>query len=151
MNYASTHFVQVYVISFGAIDPELSRIAESTGGFAVRASDADTLSSLYGRIKSSEEYRYVLVYRSFKTAEFAHWWSDVSIKVDLNGVTGVEWGGYFVPLPKDMPYKPSNLKLPGAQSGAAAGGGGHGGGAAPAAAPPAQPAAGGGGGHGGGH
>ena len=74
----------------------------------------------------------------------------MSIKVDLNGVTGVEWGGYFVPLPKDVKYKPSNLKLPGAHGGAAreggppaaSNGGGGGGGAAPA---------GGGGGHGGGH
>jgi DNA-binding beta-propeller fold protein YncE len=138
INYANTHFVQVYFVSFGAIDPSFSQIAESTGGFAVRASDADRLGSMYERIKSSEEYRYVLVYRSFKTEDFAHWWSDVTIKVALNGVSGVEWGGYFVPLPKEIKYKPSKLKLPGA------GGKKSEGGEAKPAAAAAAPAAGGG-------
>ena len=134
IQYARAHFIPVYVISFSQADPAFVAIAEQTGGAVIKASDADYLSRLYNNVKNSEEYRYVMVYRSFKNEDFAHWWSDVTIEVTMNGITGVEWGGYFVPLPEGVTSKPSKLKLPasggareggGAAAAPAAGGGGH--------------------------
>ena len=99
--------MQIYVLSFGKVDPSYASIAESTGGLVIRASDADTMNSLYARIKNSEEYRYVNDLPFVQERGFCRGgWSDVSIKISLNGVSGVEWGGYYVPLPKGIPYKP---------------------------------------------
>jgi tetratricopeptide (TPR) repeat protein len=143
INYAREHFVPVYVVSFKEPDPALVSLAEKTGGAAIRASDADALGKLYDRIRDAEEYRYVIAYKTFKTAEFADWWSDVTVKVDIKGVSGYEWAGYFVPFIKGTERRSA---LPVKSGGAAPAGGGHGGGApAPAPAPAA------GGGHGGGH
>lgn len=141
INYAREHFVPVYIVSFKEPDSELVSLAEKTGGSVIRASDADTMNTLYDKIRDTEEYRYVIAYKTFKTSEFADWWSDVTVKVDIKGVSGYEWAGYFVPYKKGEERRRS---MPGP---AAAGGEGP---RAPAAAP-AQAPAGGGGGHGGGH
>ncbi|MGL4368138.1 MAG: VWA domain-containing protein [Spirochaetota bacterium] len=128
IQYARAHFIPIYIVSFAQADPVLRLIAEETGGAVIKASDADTLDRLYDTVKNSEEYRYVLVYRSFKNEDFADWWSDVAIKISMNGVSGVEWGGYYVPLPEGMTSKPSHLKLPSSSSGSSGGGaaaGGH--------------------------
>jgi len=135
---AREHFVPVFIISFKAADRSLERIARETGGGVIRASSVNALKSLYDRVKNSEEYRYVLVYRSFKTDDFADWWSDVTVKVNMKGVSGVEWCGYFVPrlstethrspgkLPTSNAVAPENKSSGGSSGGAApAAGGGH--------------------------
>jgi VWFA-related protein len=110
IDYAREHFIPIYFVSFKNADPVLERIARETGGAVIRASSVDMLVGLYDRIKKSEEYRYTVVYRSFKTEDFVDWWSDVSITVNLKGVTGVEWCGYFVPrLPDGKLRSPGRL------------------------------------------
>lgn len=96
--FAREHYVPVYFIYFSKIDDSLKRIALSTGGKAIKASNADTLRDLYSSIKESEEYRYAIIYTTFKKKEqFAGWWSDITIEVNSSGQKGIEWGGYFVP------------------------------------------------------
>jgi VWFA-related protein len=137
IDYASEHFVPVYFVVFKQADPSLERIARSTGGAVIRASQLDTLDSLYERIKRAEEYRYAIVYRSFKGDDFADWWSDISIKVNLKGVSGVEWFGYFVPrlkggIPRSAGKMPTtNGAAPAGSSGGSAQPAAQGGGEAP--------------------
>jgi hypothetical protein len=95
--YAKTHFIPIYIISFGRPDPVLTRIAESTGGSLIRPKEVDSLRTIYDRIKSSEENRYVIVYSTFKPAKFKGLWSDVKIEVEYKGQKGYERSGYFVP------------------------------------------------------
>jgi hypothetical protein len=97
INYSKAHFVPIYIISFGRPDPVLSRIAESTGGALIRPKEIDSLRTVYDRIKTSEENRYVIVYSTFKPAKFKGLWSDVKIEVEYKGQKGYERSGYFVP------------------------------------------------------
>lgn len=97
IRFARSHYIPIYIISFREPHELLRSIASETGGAVFRPRDVDGLRSIYSRIKNSEEYRYVLVYSTFKLRSFAGWWSDVKIEVSHKGQKGVEWGGYFVP------------------------------------------------------
>jgi len=97
INYANEHYIPVYIISLRNADPEITRIASETGGKVIRPSEIDSLRKLYGNIKASEEYRYVLVYNTYKLPSFKGWWVDVKLEVKYKGQIGHEWGGYFVP------------------------------------------------------
>jgi DNA-binding beta-propeller fold protein YncE len=97
IEYAKSHYIPVYVVTFRDGPDELRKIARETGGDLFRASDVGDLRGLYDRIKKSEEYRYLLLYRSYKLPAFRGWWSDLHISVDYRGQKGVEWGGYFAP------------------------------------------------------
>ncbi len=97
VEYARNHYVPVYAISFKEADPELRRLCEETGGALYRAHELDSLRGLYDRIREAEEYRYVLVYSTYKAPAFRGWWSEVRIEVDYKGQKGYEWTGYFVP------------------------------------------------------
>ncbi len=97
IRYAKSHYIPIYIVSFREPDQQLRDIAQETGGAVFRPRDVDSLRSIYSRIKNSEEYRYVLVYSTFKLKSFRGWWSDVKIEADHKGQKGVEWGGYFVP------------------------------------------------------
>lgn len=97
VDFARSHHVPVYIISFRERDPQLERIAEATGGALYLTRQVDELSRIYERVKKSEEYRYVLVYSTFKSPSLKGWWSDIKIQVSYKGQKGVEWGGYFVP------------------------------------------------------
>ncbi|MFW6366770.1 MAG: VWA domain-containing protein, partial [Spirochaetota bacterium] len=96
-DYARAHYIPVYIISLDADNDTLRMIARSSGGAFIRAREAEQLQDLYTDIRSQEEYRYVLVYESFKTSGFTGWWSDVTVDVESQGRRGREWGGYFVP------------------------------------------------------
>ena len=85
------------LLSFNEPAYELKKIARETGGGIYRPGDVDTLRDLYDSIKQSEEYRYILVYSTFKLPSFRGWWSDVRIEVDYKGQKGIVRGGYFVP------------------------------------------------------
>jgi len=97
INYANEHYIPVYIISLKNADPEISRIASETGGRVIRPSEIDSLRKIYNDVKSSEEYRYVLVYNTYKLPSFKGWWVDVKLEVKYKGQIGSEWGGYFVP------------------------------------------------------
>lgn len=97
IRYAKSHYIPVYMICFREPDEQLRSIAQETGGAVYRPRDLDGLRSIYAQVKNSEEYRYILVYPTFKPKSFAGWWSDVKIEVQHKGQKGVEWGGYFVP------------------------------------------------------
>jgi tetratricopeptide (TPR) repeat protein len=97
VSYAKSHFIPIYIISLREPDEELRNIAQETGGAVYRPRDLDGLRSIYTQVKNSEEYRYILVYPTFKPKSFKGWWSDVKIDVRHKGQRGVEWGGYFVP------------------------------------------------------
>jgi len=97
IQYAKSHYIPVYIVSFREPDETLKSIAAETGGAVYRPGNADGLRSIYSKIKGSEEYRYVLVYRTFKPGSFKGWWSDVKIEINHKDQKGVEWGGYFVP------------------------------------------------------
>lgn len=97
ISYARNHYIPVYIIVFKDKDPVLQKIATETGGALYRANEIDNLRSLYQNIKYQEEYRYVIVYYSFKSSEFQGWWSDMKIGVNYKKNNGNEWGGYFVP------------------------------------------------------
>ena len=98
IEYAKSHYIPIYIIVFKEKNSVLARIAEQTGGGIYKASELDNLRKIYGRIKESEEYRYVLVYSTYRSSTLIKgWWSDVKIEVNDKGHRGVEWGGYFVP------------------------------------------------------
>ncbi len=97
IQYARAHYIPVNIISFKEPHPLLERIAKETGGSVIRPAMLDNLGNIYNSVKKSEEYRYVLVYPTFKLPSFKGWWSDVKIDVDYRGQKGTEWGGYFVP------------------------------------------------------
>lgn len=97
IEFARSHYIPIYIVSFRGKDPLLRKIALQTGGDIYTARQADDLRKIYGRIRNSEEYRYVLVYSTFKTKTVRGWWADVRINVDNRGLKGTEWGGYFVP------------------------------------------------------
>jgi len=97
IDYAREHYIPVYIISIKKPDPELARIAVSTGGRVILPGEIDSLRNLYPDIKNSNEYRYILVYNTFKLPSFKGWWADVKLEVNYKGQTGIEWGGYFVP------------------------------------------------------
>jgi len=97
IDFAVTHFIPVYFISFKKPHQSLVEIAERTGGMVLRPGHLNSLRKIYDRIKNLEEYRYVLVYKTYHNPSFKDWWSDVKVEVDCNGQKGIEWGGYFVP------------------------------------------------------
>jgi DNA-binding beta-propeller fold protein YncE len=97
IEYAKSHYIPVYFVVFKEKDPVLKRIAEETGGKIYRTSELDGLRSIYDNIRQSEEYRYVVVYSTYKTPSVKGWWSDVKIDVNYKGRRGIEWGGYFIP------------------------------------------------------
>ena len=97
IDYAREHYIPVYIISIKKPDPELAHIAVSTGGRVILPGEIDSLRNLYPDIKNSNEYRYILVYNTFKLPSFKGWWADVKLEVNYKGQTGIEWGGYFVP------------------------------------------------------
>jgi len=97
VNYARAHYVPIYIISFKKPDTILENIAMETGGAVYRPNQLNKLRKIYDKINNSEEYRYILLYTTFKMPSFKGWWSDVKIKVDYKGQKGTEWGGYFVP------------------------------------------------------
>lgn len=97
IRYAKSHYIPIYVICLREPNEQLRDIARETGGAVYRPRDLDGLRSIYPKIKNSEEYRYILVYSTFKPKSFAGWWSDVKIEVKHKGQKGVEWGGYFAP------------------------------------------------------
>ncbi len=97
INYAKTHYIPVYIISFREPHSSLVRIARETGGFTARPSQLNSLRKIYDRIKGNEEYRYVLVYSTYKPASFTGWWSNVKLEVKYKNRQGLIWGGYFVP------------------------------------------------------
>lgn len=97
IEYAREHYIPVYIISVRQPDPELARIAASTGGRVILPGDIDGLRRLYTDVRNSFEYRYILVYNTFKLPSFKGWWADVKLEVNYKGQTGIEWGGYFVP------------------------------------------------------
>lgn len=97
INYARTHYIPVYIISFREPHPSLVRIARETGGFTARPDELNKLRKIYDRIKGSEEYRYALVYNTYKPAAFKGWWSNVKLEVKYKKQQGIVWGGYFVP------------------------------------------------------
>ncbi len=97
IEYARSHYIPIHIITFNPADQELERIAGETGGKLLRASNVAGLNSLYNEIKRSEEYRYVLLYHSYKMPTFKGWWTDLKINIDYKGQRGYEWGGYFVP------------------------------------------------------
>ena len=97
IDYAKEHYIPVFIISIKKPDPEIARIAESTGGRVMLPGDINSLRNIYDDIKKSNEYRYILVYNTFKLPSFSGWWADVKLEVNYKGQTGTEWGGYFVP------------------------------------------------------
>ena len=97
INYAKEHYIPIYIISIKTPDHEIVRLAAETGGKIIRASEINSLRKIYSDIKSSEEYRYVLVYNTYKLPSFTGWWADVKLEVKYKGQIGNEWGGYFVP------------------------------------------------------
>lgn len=97
IHYARSHYIPIYIISYKKPHYILETIAAETGGMILRPGELDRMGSIYDHIRQSEEYRYVLVYTTFKPQTFRGWWSDVKIEVDYKKQKGIEWGGYFVP------------------------------------------------------
>ena len=97
IDYAKTHFIPVYIFALKTKSPILMRIAQQTGGAIYKASELDGLRTVYDTIKKSNDYRYVLIYSTFKMKSLKGWWSDLTINVSYKGQKGTEWAGYFVP------------------------------------------------------
>ncbi len=97
IEFARGHHIPIYIISFHEADQQLIKIAAETGGALYTTRQVDSLRTIYERIKNSDEYRYILVYSTFKMPSLKGWWSDVKIEVNYKGQKGKEWGGYFVP------------------------------------------------------
>ncbi len=97
VEYARSHYIPVFIVTFRDAPEELRKIAHETGGDIMRASEIVRVRTLYESIRNSEEYRYLVMYRSYKLPVFRGWWSDLKISVDYRGLKGVEWGGYFAP------------------------------------------------------
>jgi len=97
IEFAKNHFIPINIISFKKPSYDLKRIARATGGAVYSPSNLGRLRKLYKKSKYSQEYRYVLIYKTFKPARLKGFWSNVMLKVNYNGQVGSEWGGYFVP------------------------------------------------------
>jgi DNA-binding beta-propeller fold protein YncE len=97
IDFANSHHIPVYIVCLKEKNPVLERIAAATGGAVFTAREMDGLRSIYDRIRKGEEYRYVLVYSTFKSPTLKGWWSDIRIEVNYRNQKGTEWGGYFVP------------------------------------------------------
>lgn len=97
IDYAKEHYIPIFIVSLKNPDPIFQRIATETGGSLLRPSDIDGLKNIYPIVKESQEYRYVLVFQTYKMPSFKGWWVDVKFEVDYKGQKGVQWGGYFVP------------------------------------------------------
>lgn len=97
IDYANSHHIPVFIVCLKEKNPTLERIAVATGGAVFTAREMDGLRSIYDRIRNGEEYRYVLVYSTFKSPTLKGWWSDIRIEVNYRKQKGTEWGGYFVP------------------------------------------------------
>ncbi len=95
IDYAKSHFVQINIATFSKPSPTLKRIAKETGGRVMLVCNVDGLRKLYGRVKNSLEYRYVLLYTSSKKIPYKGWWTDLKVEVDYRGEKGIEDGGYF--------------------------------------------------------
>ncbi len=97
INFARTHFIPIYFICGEEMNPDLKDIANRTGGKMVHLSDAENTARFYDEIRSQEEYRYSIIYKTYKTQEFSKWWADIQLDVNYQNKKGIEWGGYFVP------------------------------------------------------
>ncbi len=97
IDYAGNHHIPVYIVCLREKNPALERIAAATGGAVFSAREMDGLRGIYDRIRNAEEYRYVLVYSTFKSPTLKGWWSDIRVEVSYRNQKGTEWGGYFVP------------------------------------------------------
>jgi len=97
VDYAREHFVQINIVSLSEPGAELKRIAADTGGSIMKVSEVDRLRKVYDSVKSFPEYRYVLIFDTYKKAPFKGWWTDLKIEVNYKGQKGIERGGYFVP------------------------------------------------------
>jgi len=97
IDYAKSHFIPVYILTLKTKSPLLMRIANETGGAIYKGSELDGLRTVYDAIKNSNDYRYVLLYHTFKMKSLTGWWSDVTINVSYKGQKATEWAGYFVP------------------------------------------------------
>lgn len=97
IDFATAHFVPVYIVSFSRENDELRTIAQKTGGEFIHVTDRKALGTIYEHINGREEYRYALVYQSLRPKNYSDWWSEISIEVVNKGQRGVEWGGYYIP------------------------------------------------------
>ncbi|MGB4268360.1 MAG: 6-bladed beta-propeller [Spirochaetota bacterium] len=97
IDYARSHFIPVYILTLKTKSPLLVRIAQETGGAIYKGSELDGLRLVYDAIKKANDYRYVLIYSTFKMKSLKGWWSDLTVNVSYKGQKGTEWAGYFVP------------------------------------------------------
>ncbi|MGQ9843860.1 MAG: VWA domain-containing protein [Spirochaetota bacterium] len=97
IDYAKSHFIPVYIFTLKTKSQILTRIAQETGGAIFKGNELDGLRAVYDTIKKSNDYRYVLLYSTFKMKSLRGWWSDLTVNVSYKGQKGTEWAGYFVP------------------------------------------------------
>ncbi|MDA3900168.1 MAG: VWA domain-containing protein [Spirochaetes bacterium] len=97
IDYARCHYIPVYIVSLSQNSEVLKDICDKTGGMFIEARKVSDLQRIYSDIRNQEEYRYVVVYNSFKESFYSGWWSNVSIEVESKGESGIEWGGYYIP------------------------------------------------------
>ncbi len=97
IDYAKSHFVPIYILTLKTKSPLLMRIAQETGGSIYKGSELDGLRTVYDGIKNANDYRYVVIYSTFKMKSLKSWWSDLIVNVTYKGQKGTEWAGYFVP------------------------------------------------------
>ena len=97
IDYAKKHYIPINIITFGKADYKLKRIANETGGKLIRSNNIKELKKVYTRIKKMKEYRYVIVYNSYKKKQSKNWWVDLKVDILHKGQKGIEWSGYFVP------------------------------------------------------
>ncbi len=97
VNYARTHYIPIHVIHFREPASVLKRIARDTGGELIHPGEVSRLREIYPKIRESEEYRYLLIYSTFKGKNLSGLWSDIDLEVDGMTGKGRAHGGYFVP------------------------------------------------------
>lgn len=97
IDFARIHHIPIYIITIGNPDQILVSISQKTGGKAFNISKTSFSDNIYHDIKKKEEFRYLLLYSTYKTSEYKDWWSELKVEVNYQSRKGIEWGGYFVP------------------------------------------------------
>lgn len=97
ISFAKSHYIPVYFVCTETIASELNIISKQTGGTAINISDAESTKKIHDDLLNREEYRYSIVYKTYKSEEFSKWWADIEVDVEYQGKNGTEWSGYFVP------------------------------------------------------
>lgn len=103
IQYANAHSIPIYILCFESegIDSEAvkiyQRLSQETGGQYVKFFDETARKSLYSKMSSVKDPRYLVTYRSSGDSSLQGRFIDIATRIYYRKTTGAADGGYFVP------------------------------------------------------